>query len=65
MADRLTIDDFLSAGICAPGVRRGFRERGIDFRKFLQEGAPIEEALTHLPDEFIERAIAKAREREE
>lgn len=65
MPGRLTIDDFLAAGICARGVRTAFKDRGLDFRKFLAEGATIEEALAFTPDEFVERAIAKARERDE
>ena len=63
MSDRLTINDFRRAGLCALGVRAGFTERGLDFRKFCDEGMPLDEARSHLPDAYLSRAIANAEER--
>jgi hypothetical protein len=65
MSDRLTINDFRRAGLCPAGVRSGFTERGLDFRKFCAEGMPLDEARRHLPDAYLARAIEHAEGRED
>lgn len=68
MSNRLTISDFLDAGICAPGVGNWFREQGLGvarYRDFKEHGVEIEYAETFLPNAHLEMAIAQARRRAE
>jgi hypothetical protein len=50
--------------LCAPGVRPWFAQHGLDYRAFLREGLPVEQAEA-LDDAFAQRAAAIAREEAE
>ena len=63
MSKRLTINDFRREGLCVSGLREGFAERGVDFRKFVREGMDLDEARKFLPDAFVARAIENAEKR--
>lgn len=66
MPDRLTVTDCADVHICARGLRRWFRERGLgteDFKDFVRNGATMEQIAPHLPDAHIERALARMKER--
>lgn len=45
MNDRVTIDDVRRAGHCVSGARRWFEGHGMDFRRFLKDGLPVDEFL--------------------
>jgi len=42
--DRITVTDFRNVGLCVSGQRSFARERGIDFRDFIDNGMAIEQA---------------------
>ncbi|MFC3724411.1 hypothetical protein [Neoaquamicrobium sediminum] len=44
MSDRLTMGDVRRAGYCVRGSRRWFEATGRDFKLFLREGMPMDEA---------------------
>lgn len=52
MTERVTIDDVRRARHCVKGARKWFEAHGMDFRKFIQEGIPV--------DEFLEKGDALA-----
>jgi hypothetical protein len=56
--DRVTIGDVRRAGYCVRGVRRWFDETGRDFRTFVREGMPIEEARA-IDDVVVQDVIRK------
>lgn len=62
MSQRLTVQDIRAAGFCLHGVRRHCETLGVDFRHFVREGVPLEEA-EKVDCALVQRAveIAKAR----
>lgn len=58
----LTVGDVQSSGYCVRGTRRWCLNNGIDFKKFVREGLPIEE-LEHIDDEILRIVIAKKLEK--
>lgn len=54
--------DGLAAGYCRVGMKHKCVALGMDFRQFVREGVPLEEAEKH-DDEQIRRTIEAARER--
>lgn len=59
---RITIDDVRAAGFCVKGLRRWFESRGLDFQKFLDEGASIS-AATELNDAYVNAVVRLCLER--
>lgn len=43
MADIVTMEDCLAAGYCGTGVRRAVHAAGLDFRKLMTTGIPLDE----------------------
>ena len=62
MTDRITIHDARRVGFCVSGVKAHCKALGVDFRQFLREGMPIEEAAL-LKDGHVNRIIAEAEKR--
>lgn len=58
MIERVTITDVRRAGYCVRGVRRWCEVKGIDFRKFLAEGMPVEEFKSLGDDVYITDVLA-------
>ena len=63
---RVTTDDVVKAGYCITGARRHFEQLGLsreDFKRFVREGAPVEE-VEGLDDLMVRNVIAAAVRRE-
>lgn len=60
--DRVTITDIRSAGYCAPGLRRQCKALGLDIRRLVNDGIPIEE-LEMIDDVTVQRCVAEAKRR--
>lgn len=56
--DRLTIHDLRRANLCVKGLARHFDELGLDFKEFVRNGMPVEEAMKHGDEAVIRRALA-------
>lgn len=56
----VTMEHARKAGMCARGVRSFFRRRGLDFRKFMQDGMPASE-LEKLNDAMVDQVVEVAR----
>lgn len=59
---RISIDDVRAAGFCVRGLRRWFEARGLDFQKFLEEGAPVSAAI-RLNDAYADAVVKLCLER--
>jgi hypothetical protein len=59
----VTINDCRAAGYCVTGIRDHCALIGVDFRRLVREGIPLEE-LAGLEDQIVLRCIGKAKERE-
>lgn len=64
MSHRVEIRDVRAAGLCLSGTRRHCAAVGLDFRRLVKEGLPMEE-VAHLDDALVQRVVSAAREREE
>lgn len=53
---RMTLADCREAGYCGRGVREKFDLLGLDFRRLVKEGIPVEE-LRHIDDAQIQRLV--------
>lgn len=62
MSIRVTATDCQTLGICMSGVRRGCAANGIDFRRLVREGIPVEE-IEHVSDPTVQRVIEQAKSR--
>lgn len=66
MTLRVTIEHARAARIvgsgvlCAPGIRLWARRHGVDLRRFVHEGLPVE-TVDRIGDAFAQRAAAIAR----
>lgn len=60
--DRITVTDFRNVGLCVSGQRTFAKQRGIDFRAFIENGMTIEEARALNPG-ATEKILAR-RERQ-
>lgn len=58
----LTISDMRPL-YCVKGVKKGFDEAGLDFAKFIREGARASELMGHGHDAVIERVVDSLRAR--
>jgi len=58
----VTIEDVRSAGHCVAGAKKWFAGYGIDFRRFLADGAPAS-VLLATEDAYAQQVVACARER--
>lgn len=59
---KVTIDDVRKAGHCVAGARRWFDAHGLDFRKFLKEGIPVEDFLASgdaLAQQVVDRKLTR------
>lgn len=56
----LTVQHFRDAGLCTRGLKKYMDQHTeVDFARFLRDGATREEVERHLPNAFLERAIAQ------
>lgn len=61
--ERITIGDIRSGGHCVAGARTWFGSYGLDFRKFLREGIPVEEFLA-TGDQLAQDVVKRKRDRQ-
>lgn len=52
----ITLADCREAGYCGRGVREKFDLLGLDFRRLVKEGIPVEE-LRHIDDAQVQRLV--------
>lgn len=64
MSDRLTVNDARRAGFCVSGIKRKCEALGVNFRAFVRNGLPVEEA-EKFNDGSIQKAIEIAKARDE
>lgn len=60
---KLRAEDCLNIGFCTRGQMRFCRQHGVDFRRFVDEGIPVEE-FDGIDDLNLARAIEQAEKRE-
>lgn len=60
MTVRVTSTTLRQEGVCLAGARRMAPRLGVDFRRLMREGYPIEE-LEHIDDFTVKRLIARAK----
>lgn len=60
---KLTLSDFVSAGICVSGIRDFAKEYNLDFRDFAKNGMTEEQYAQFRGNAFLERALIKMEER--
>lgn len=64
MSLRVTATDCQTLGLCMSGVRRGCAANGIDFRRLVREGIPVDE-IENISDPTVRRVIEEAKRRGE
>tara|TARA_R110002111_G_scaffold64884_1_gene106536 strand:+ start:283 stop:483 length:201 start_codon:yes stop_codon:yes gene_type:complete len=63
MTETAIMQDAIDIGLCANGVRRWFTATGLDFRKFVRHGLPVDE-LEATGDARALSVVAQARKRQ-
>lgn len=56
----ITMTDVRASGLCARGAKTWFQSHGLDFRKFLREGMPLDE-VAKLDDGLSNRVVQYVR----
>ncbi len=62
MTDKLTVADIRQAGFCVLGSLRHAELLGLDRKRLIREGLPLED-MEKIEDANVQRSVAVARER--